>query len=102
MLLHEGWSWRELPTRSADRAALLYGPGDKHVWYSQSLTPHRLYLTCLLSAESIFRQGIPAIQHYSPQAGNYYASLLKGQMPDVPVLALCNDIMIDDDEAERF
>ena len=57
LLTDQNWHWRPLPSKRADRLALLYKNGKPQLWYSLSDTPNRHYMIALLSAAEIFAKG---------------------------------------------
>lgn len=76
-----GWRWCRLPSKPADRNALVFEEGSALVWYSNTNCPHRLYLLCLLKAEELRRRGILAIPHHAVAPKQVYGGILKGKPP---------------------
>ena len=60
LLSEQEWQWRPLPAKKEDRFALEYKHNQPRLWYTQSETPHKLYMVALLSAADIFAKGIVA------------------------------------------
>ena len=91
LLSEQEWQWRPLPAKKEDRLALEYKHNQPRLWYTQSETPHKLYMVALLSAADIFAKGIVAIPHYSAAPAVEYRRLLQGQelLRDMPALGVC-------------
>ena len=96
LLESEGWTWRSLPKKKADRQALSFCLTDeepkKHWCTSKGGTGavHRSYLACLLHApELLGAVGATALEH--GKGATFYARLLKGQVARPRRAALLDD-----------
>ena len=63
--LAEGWAWQELPKRRSEKLQLSYKAGDpKIAYYAANVTPHKLYVICLIRSVDLCSDG-KAIPHWT-------------------------------------
>ena len=95
----DGWTWRPLPRRAAQRQSLTYTAGAEKCWYSQSIRVNRLYMLCLLESDLLFANtDVTEIPHWHSSPTKAYSRILQGKALDVPRLALALDVQSDDND----